>query len=352
MPFRPLSHVEQVATHLRSELERGRWTGEMPGVQRLERELGINHGVIHRALGLLEKGGVLENQGRGKKRRIVATLSKPTSMMVKVLLYERSDLREDFVLDLLHLLRTDGHDVDVAEKTLLDLGMNVRRVSRFVNATTADIWVILAGSNEVLRWFSRQTTPAFALFGLTQGLTIPFASPRKKEAIAELVEQLLKLGHRRIVQIVREEHRKPQLGAIEQFILEQLEDQGITTGSYNVPDWGNSPAELHHMLDSVFRHTPPTALLVDEAPIFLATRDHLASKGICCPDQVSLACYDADPSFDWFLPPVTHIAWNPKPLIRGVVRWINSAAQGRKDPGPILVNSELVMGGTIGPAPA
>ncbi|BCX46844.1 hypothetical protein HAHE_07520 [Haloferula helveola] len=350
--FRPLSHVEQVAAHLRSELEQGRWSGEMPGVFRLEQELGVNHGVVHRALGMLEDEGMLENQGRGRKRRIIAKRAGSKALTVRVLLYERSDLRDDYLLDLMHLLRGDGHDADFADRTLLELGMDVRRVARFVNATESDAWVVLSGSTEVLRWFSRQPTPAFALFGLTEGVEIAFAAPRKRPAIAELLEHLIGLGHRRIVHIVREEHRKPELGAIERFILGYLEERGVATGPYNIPDWSNSPAGLHGMLDSIFRHTPPTALLVDEPSIFLATQNHLANQGIRCPERVSLACYDDDSSFDWFLPRVTHISWDPKPLMRGVVRWVNKVAQGRNAPRPILVKSKLVHGGTTGPAVA
>ncbi len=349
MLFRPLSHVEQVAAHLRAELEQGRWTGEMPGVFKLEEYLGVNHGILHRALHLLEQEGVLENQGRGKSRRIVMSGSGSAKLTVRVLLYERPDLWNSYLLDLMHLLRGEGHDAGFADKTLSELGMNVGRISRFVKAQEADAWVVVAGPHDVLEWFSRQPEPAFALYGLTKDIPLPFAGPRKIPAIGELLGCLFELGHSRIVQLVREERRKPKLGGIERFILGEMEQRGITTGPYNIPDWGNCPAELQEKLDSLFKHTPPTALLVDEPAIYLAVRDHLARRGICCPEQVSLACFDADPAFDWLLPQVTHIAWDPRPVIRAVVRWVNRVGKGRNDRRATLTKARLVMGGTIGP---
>jgi len=44
--FTILTPSEQEATHLRGELFRGRWTGTMPGRDRLAEELGMNRKTI------------------------------------------------------------------------------------------------------------------------------------------------------------------------------------------------------------------------------------------------------------------------------------------------------------------
>ena len=71
-PYEPRlsSHVEQVAQHLRTELLKGRWSGQMPGALKLEQEVGASHTIIDRALRLLEKDGWLENLGPGRRRRL------------------------------------------------------------------------------------------------------------------------------------------------------------------------------------------------------------------------------------------------------------------------------------------
>ena len=59
--------AEQVATHLRGEVLRGVWSGEMPGVNRLAPKLGIDDKTVEVALRQLEKEGLLVGQGRGRR---------------------------------------------------------------------------------------------------------------------------------------------------------------------------------------------------------------------------------------------------------------------------------------------
>ena len=61
--------AEQVATHLRREVLRGVWSGEMPGANRLALELGIDDKTVEVALRQLEKEGLLVGQGRGRRWR-------------------------------------------------------------------------------------------------------------------------------------------------------------------------------------------------------------------------------------------------------------------------------------------
>ena len=53
--LRSLSVSSQAALHIRSELERGHWTGELPGVHHLAAELGINRKTVESALRQLEQ---------------------------------------------------------------------------------------------------------------------------------------------------------------------------------------------------------------------------------------------------------------------------------------------------------
>lgn len=52
--------------------------------------------------------------------------------------------------------------------------------------------------------------------------------------------------------------------------LDKLEALGIPTGPYNLPDWDDTPEGLNQRLDSLFPHSPPTALIVAEAPLLHA----------------------------------------------------------------------------------
>lgn len=66
-----------------------------------------------------------------------------------------------------------------ASRCLGDMGMDVRRVARFVRGTATDAWVVVGGSRDVLEWFASQSLPAFALFGRNRRVPMASASPDK-----------------------------------------------------------------------------------------------------------------------------------------------------------------------------
>ncbi len=346
------SVTDQVAETLIEGIRQNRWREAMPGRVALARELGVNHKTVEAALQTLEKGGWLERQGSGKGRKITRReTSSPAPLRIKILLYDKSEQTRQDILGLLHRLQSAGHTASFAGATMWRLGLNPGRIARFVERTEADAWVVVAGPHEVLAWFAARPTPVFALYGNWGQIRVAGAGPSKNAAQRELVARLVGFGHRRIVMLVREERRNPVPGNPEQMFLNQLESSGIRTNAYNLPDWGDTPEEFHHALDSLFRHTPPTALLIDEATLFFAALQHLAGMGIVAPGHVSLACTDPDPNFEWCRPGITHFAWDSSPVINRAVNWANNVSRGKDDRRKSITEAKLVIGGTIGPAP-
>lgn len=348
-----LSCTAQVVDLLREGMIDGRWQGTLPGRDQLALELGCSDWTVEMAIRQLVKEGLLVSQGAGRGRRINLSPDsrRKRLMRVMILLYENSDRQTSYLVELLHRLQEAGHQTGFATKTMKDLGMDARRVARFVEQTEADAWIVVAGPLEVLEWFSQRAIPAFALFGSMGQVPMAGASPRKAGAIAELVNRLVDLGHRRIVMISREERRKPSPGLPERLFLNQLADRGIQTSAYNLPDWGDNPEELKWVLGNLFRHTPPTALIIDDPALLFPTTQHLARLGYLAPEQVSLACLDSYPGFEWCLPPVTLVQWDPSPLLQRVVKWAENVSRGKEDRRKSVSKARLIIGGTIGPAP-
>ena len=166
-----------------------------------------------------------------------------------------------------------------------------------------------------------------------------------------LIRRLVDLGHRRIVLLIREEHLKPSLSFFASLYIESLKEAGITPSTYNLPVWGYQPEGLQRCLESLYKLTPPTALITSETAIMIAMRDYLARRGIISPRDVSLISLDQSPYFAWSIPQVAHFVWDPRSLNRRVVRWAKQAALGKDDRKQIFTTAKFVEGGTIGPAP-
>lgn len=341
--------AEQVAGHLRGELLRGRWSGLLPGGRQLSLELEVNIKTVEVALRQLEREGVLAGQGAGRRRRIVVAEAKTAHpLRVGILLYHCNDRRLALVVELQHMLVKAGHATVFPAKSLVELEMDVKRVERLVGQTAADVWLVLAGSREVLEWFCTQPLPSFALYGRRTGLPIAGTGPDIQAPFVVGVRRLLALGHRRIVVICRSERRRPTLGNAERAFLDELAAHGVAPGPYHLPEWEETREGLQELLASLFQVTPPTALIFDEAPLFAATQQFLARRGIQVPEEVSLFCTADDPTFEWCTPSVACIRWDARPVLRSIVRWASNVSRGKEDRRQTLTPAGFIPGGTIG----
>jgi DNA-binding LacI/PurR family transcriptional regulator/biotin operon repressor len=343
--------TDQVPERLRQGMVKGQWQGTLPGRKQLAGELGCSPWTVEEAMQRLAKEGLLVSPGAGSRRRIKLTKNlAPPSLRVGILLYERIEEKVDYIVDLQHRLLEAGHVTTIPSKTLHDLKMNLDRISRLVRSVEADAWVIQAGSSEVLKWFAGQATPAFALAGRRRGVDIAGTGPDKIPAGQTAVRRLVELGHRRIVMLAREERRKPLPGLMERAFLNELEILGIATSSnYNLPDWDDTVEGLYDRLNSLYMHTSPTALIIDEVPLYLAVERQLARRGFLAPGDVSLICLDPGSAFQWFQPSVSHIAWDSRPMINRIVKWTGNVARGRDDRRQTFTKAKFIEGGTIGP---
>lgn len=344
--------TEQVATYLRDEIQRGRWKSTIPGVNELAPELGVNSKTAEAALQLLVKQGALVPQGQGKPRRIVKDFdSAPPAMRISILPYSPGERKINYLLDTRSKLQEAGHYVEVCNKDLQQLKMDPKRVARVVEKSDADAWVVVAGSREVIEWFEASKIATFALFGRARDLNLPHFAPDKVPAMREALRHLVDLGHRRIVLLTHEERRKPFPGKFERNYLEEMKRHNLSVGTFNLPDWEESQTGLQHCLKELFRHTPPTALLISEASLFFAAQQFLSQNSLSAPKDLSIMCLDFDPVFSWCQPEIAHIRWNSKYMVSRVVRWANNVARGKEDRRKTSAKAEFVEGGTIGPCP-
>lgn len=351
-PFRPLSTSDQLAQHLRNEIQKGTLSGLLPGVKQLVQSLGANSVAVTKAIRQLERDGLVTPQGDRRSRLINRTArSGKSSLKIGMLYYDATIEGRQDVLSIKQGLTHAGHTVITAPKSMLEMEMNIRRTARLVESMGADAWVIFAGSIEILEWFEQLGLPAFALHGRLNKVALAGMGVRKMPVMAALIDKLAAFGHSRIVMLAREERRKPHSGALERFFIEQLESRGIPTGPYNIPDWDDSPEGLEKVINSLFQYTPPTALIVGDSMLLHAVQVHLAQKGILAPKHISLFCNDLEQSFAWTRPEISHIRWDHRPTIRRVIQWANHVTRGKEDRKKSYVKATLYEGGTIGPVP-
>jgi DNA-binding LacI/PurR family transcriptional regulator len=350
-PFRTLSAVEQFTAYLREEIQSRRLDGAMPGVAQLVKQLGVGTKTVVAAIEVLKKEGVLEANGERKRSSIIRKAGKKAKgLRVRILLYESSDAHDEHMMQLSFRLEENGHRVRYANKTLMDLHFDEKRVARMVEKDDADAWIIRSGSRPVLEWFAAQPLPAFAMFGSQSDLPMASLCTVKSPALIQALQRLVSLGHNRIVMLTREDRRKPTPGFLESRYLEELTRLEIAVGDYHLPDWENDHLSFRRCLDSLFRFTPPTALFISEPSLFFAVQQYLLVKGLKVPRDVSLVAMEEHLFFEWFQPMVSHLRTETHGWVPRIVQWVNNVAHDRKDDRETRILAQFVEGGTIGRA--
>jgi DNA-binding LacI/PurR family transcriptional regulator len=355
-PIKRISLPEQIATHLREGVRQGRWIDQLPGAKQLAAELDVARHTVRRALQLLEKEGVLGGRGLGRSRSITAAGAATAfqhPLRVAILRHDArliDNLQTSLILtEIMHSLEAAGHSAFFCKKSQIELKHDVSRIIRNLATAGADAWVVEAGSRPLLEWCAAQATPCLALYGRTGDLPLARTGPDTLLACQAATRQLIALGHRRIVLIVREGFRKPTPGIGERAFLEELSAHGIPTSTYNLPDWKETPEGFSRLLVNLFQSTPPTALFIDETPWFFAAVAFLARRGIRVPEQVSLVSADSDAMLNCCHPRFAHMHWDNDLIVRRVVRWVDAVRKGKPDRKTINIPAEFVPGGSIGP---
>lgn len=350
-PLKLIPIADQVAAHLRGEIECGQLAGELPGAKKLAELLGVNHKTVDAACLLLESQGLVESQGAGKPRRITPPQKAAQSLRIGILTYEPQDEQDQLSIKMQHSLAQAGHVCRLSEKSQREMRWDLNRIKKLVAKNPADAWIVHSGPRDILEWFSRQPFPTLAIYGRFLNLPVAAAGVLKVPAVMQAIDQLTSLGHRRIIMLSERSDRLPSPGYAQRVFLEQLEAKGIQTGPYNLPDWESSPQGLQQALDTIFKITPPTALFVTDYNLLFPIYTHLLKGGIAAPEKLSLICTGAMPSFAWCTPPIAHMHWDRSKLVHRVLKWAEKTANGKVDIEQNFIEAELDPGGTIGPAP-
>jgi DNA-binding LacI/PurR family transcriptional regulator len=335
-PLRRLTVVEQTAAHIREALRERRWGAELPGVLRLAKELVVSKDSVRDALRLLEGEGVLAAGGTGRSRKPAApatSIPEPRPLRVAILSYRplrnENSNSQRLLLHLQQGVEAAGHVCDFAPKTQECLRHDLKRIIRMVETAKADAWVVDAGSGELLEWFARQDFPAIGLGGRRSEAPLARVAVDLSSAFQAAARRLTALGHRRIVLICPQEWRQPQPGHLVQVFLDELQAKSPAAIDYHVPAWEQTADGFHTLLESLFRVTPPTALIVIEPMQAVAVLSFLAQRGLRVPRDVSLITRARDASLEWCRPALAHFHEAEDFLVRHIVLWVAAVARGK-----------------------
>jgi LacI family transcriptional regulator len=263
---------------------------------------------------------------------------------------EEDVLSTSILLGVRQAIESAGHVFAISDQCLVQMKDNLPRISRCVKSVGADAWIVLAASRGVLEWFIAQPFPVFAYGGRFQNLPVAGSATGIAPALESAVNALVEYGHRRIVLLAETILRQPTPIPSLASYLSFLEASGIAATDYNLPHFEDTAEGLDNCLDGLFRLTPPTALIVNQASQCVAVFSFLAGRGLRVPQDVSVISMSMDPVFKWSLPPLDHFSAPREQYVTRIARWVEGVAKGRPDKRQVAFDAEYVPGGSVGPA--
>lgn len=356
-PLRPLSLVEQTVEHLREGFRTGHWCGRLPGVRVLARELNVSKDTMELALRLLERDGSLRSGGHGRRREIALPREnvRPdrvlrVGILPSAALEHINPNSHHMLLKLIRHIENAGHVCFFAEKGMRDLGNKLSRITRMVAAAKADAWVVYSAPPEVIQWFSKRSAPALLMGGVPDGLPMASSTTSLNEALHAAVRELTRHGHRRIVAVSPESWRIPEHSKPAKAFLTAMKEHGHLPSTYNLPNWECTPAGLENLLSSLFRVTPPTALLFVDPASCAASLGFLGRRGLRIPQDISILSMTSGPVFDLLPQRLAHFEWPIDNHVHRIVRWVERIAMGEIEKQETTFSAIFHPGETIGPA--
>jgi DNA-binding LacI/PurR family transcriptional regulator len=338
---------------LRQQIKLGALRGKIPGVRKLAANLNVSRDNVRVALQRLETEGWLRDVEHGRSREVVTKLPRSARerrmLRIGVLIFEPLDAMpttlQRLIMSMQHRMESAGHGVTL----ITERGQpSEARLKRVVPGIQADVWVLHRASRPVMQWFITRGIPAYAAGGMAHGLPIAASSIHLAQAVEQAVDEYVRLGHRRIVLITASYLRKPAPSSSITRFIEIMHRHGIKVNDFHLPDWDETPAGLQTLLTSLFKATPPTALIVEQPTHMLGALSFLKARDLSIPAQVSFTVMFPDATMEWWQPTLAHFRWSEEPFIKHLDRWLGHIAEGHADVSQRHVEAVFVKGGVHG----
>lgn len=200
-----------------------------------------------------------------------------------------------------------------------------------------------------LRLISELSTPAVALGPVARSCPFPVVGPDDRSTTLRLVRHLVELGHRRIAHVsgpAAYEHSQ----ARRKGWRDALAGAGLEPGPEVEGDFTAAGGEFSTRL-LLDRPEPPTAIFYANDLMAIAGMAVAASRGLCVPEHLSIAGYDQISLSAHTAPPLATVSRDNQLWGRLAARMLIDRIEGRAVPHRTVLESEVIIRGSIGRPP-
>jgi DNA-binding LacI/PurR family transcriptional regulator len=352
------SLVAQTVKAIKASIDKNFWHKWLPSERVLSEALHVSRNTLRMAIRALEEEGVLQAE-HPFGTRIMAGKTKPTrreektfsvGLLGPVPLVELRPKVAVAIDELRELLGERGYRLRLFHGGHYFTPGASMRLERLVTSNPHDCWVLLQAQEKTKQWFHDRGVPVVVLGTCVRAARLPFVDLDYRQICRHATTQLLKLGHKRIVLLIRKSTRGGDIASIEGF-QEALENHGNSAVKGRTIRLHFSYEAMHFLLKRLFARTlRPTALLLPDPYYYLMAMTYLRDKGLRIPGDVSLLCRSDDMFLEYIIPKPTRYLFNSSAFSHGlfdlIIRTINKEPDvtGKS----VLIMPRFEAGATIG----
>lgn len=350
---KPLSR--KTADALEREIRNGHWKTQLPGYRKLCEALSVSPRTMREALSLLTRRNVLLpaertkphcihpdfleselcNQHR-KSLLIITNLPIPELSIIPSLILERTVL----------MFTKKGWTINFEVSSDLDRGTPGPSLEKMLENHGNHRWLLLSPSFKIVQWCMSNNIRAVCLGGETETLKPPLITVSVSDKLKDAVQRLSKLGHKKISSIIHLPTEQSRENVIHK-IQGAFTSSGIDFHpSYNLPQLLNDDFQgLWDCLNSLFTHSPPTAIIVTEIHQLITLYSFCLSRGLQIPRDLSVIVTKESRNVEWFYPLPTHYLAPISQYVSHLQRNIEHYPTGEVE--PVFLKPEFIKGQSI-----
>ncbi len=327
----------QVASHLKSEISKGRWHDWLPGERVLADLFQVSRRSLGAAMDQLRKEGVIcTEKGRGNRILQIAgngTHNEPLSvgLLTPTPLGDMRPGTAIWVHALQVLLEENQGRLTPFHGNRFFSKRPANALRRLIASCPQKCWVLAHSTHETQAWFAEQEIPCVLAGTGHPSVDLPDVDFDAHALCFHAANTALSLGHRRIALLLTESPGFVASEVAAESGFREAFAQRKFPGAIPLVAWHQrSRDHLVRILERLFAaDVPPTALLATHGMDYLTVTGVLARRGLRIPDQVSVISRNDDAFLDALFPTPTRYRCDPHQQAAKLFRMITSIAARR-----------------------
>lgn len=297
---------------LKEEIQTGKLSSTLPGERALAKRLQVSRKTLRKAIDLLEKDLWISTAQHGCRRQILVAPKKTSEQEVSSLrgknvvvmaprpLPEMGGIERLFQSRLTQFCEKSGVTLRHRHLDVRHMKRPAYRLEEFIQQNPADVYLLQHSTQEIQKWFDKQSIPSMVLGDRWQGISIPAVAGDHEATAVHIAGLLQRNGHKSVAML----YPQPPKRGLEIFVSklgEVAPDMELTLIGYE-----ENPESASRSAEALLAESSrlPTAIITPNMFSTIAVSCAAGRLGLRIPEDISLVSLSQDEALQYLQPKI------------------------------------------------